>query len=128
MKRTANPNITPAVDERLASAITQANYRVTLNNQKQNLRLKLEQDLTYAEAGGIFKITPQLISFVTTLKNEFMLSEAVLADMNDNPVFIENIETFLENIVERYMQCMNEMLVEFNKIKKIRTTKAAVEE
>lgn len=128
MKRTLHPDIAPAIDERLTNAIAQANYRITLNNQKQNLRLKLEQDLTYAEAGGIFKITPELISFATNLKNEFMLSEAVILDMNDNPVFIENLEAFLENIVEKYMQCMNEMLVEFNKIKKARTTKAALEE
>jgi hypothetical protein len=128
VKKTSHPDIAPAIDERLANAIAQANYRVTLNNQKQNLRLKLEQDLTYAEAGGIFKINPTLIAFVTTLRREFELNEAVLADMNDNPVFIEDLETFHANIVERYMQSMNDMLVEFNKIKKARTTKAILEE
>jgi len=128
MKRTKHPSIAPSVDERLASALQQANYRVTLNNQKHNYRLKLEQELTYAEAGGIFKITPQLISFVATLKNEFSLTEAVVADTNDNPIFIEDLAAFLENIVEKYMQCMNEALVDFNSTKKARTTKAVLEQ
>ena len=120
-----NPDIQAAIDERLEAAIASSNYRITLNNQKQNARLKLERDLTFSINGGIFPTTPELSSFVQALR-ALGKDSAILLDVNKNPIEISNLEEFLENLVERYFECMNEYLVEFKAIQKARTTKAVV--
>lgn len=124
MKR--NPDLGAAIDERLSAAIERANYQITLNNQKQNARLKLDVDLTYATGGGLFKITPELINFVTTL-HSMGHEDAVLLDVNKNPTHIQDLLGFREIIVEQYFQAMNEYAVEFNKIKKARQPQKLVE-
>lgn len=122
-----NPDITAATDARLEEALASSNYRITLNTQKQNARLKLERDLTFSINGGIFPATPELISFLQALRSLGKTS-TILLDINKNPIEIENLEEFLESIVERHFECMNEYLVEFKAIQKARTTKTLVGE
>jgi hypothetical protein len=120
-----NPDITAAIDKRLEDALANSNYRITLNLQKQNAKLKLERDLTYATNGGIFSVSPELISFVHTLIS-MGKENGILLDVNKNPVELPNLQEFLDNLIERYYECMNEYLVEFKSIQKARTTKALV--
>ena len=127
MKRNLRPELKAAIDERLESAITASNYRITLNNQKQNARLKLEKDLTYSVNGGIFKITPELISFIQTLVSMGQ-ENVVLLDINKNPIEIADIHDFQDDIVNKYYECMNGFLAEFKSIQKLRTTKALLGE
>lgn len=122
-----NPNIKAAIDERLEAAIASSNYRITLNNQKQNARLKLERDLTFAANGGIFNVTPELITFTQALLTMGKTS-VIMLDVNKNPIEIDNLSEFLESLVERYYECMNEFIVEFKAIQKARTSKALVGE
>lgn len=121
-----NPDIKAAIDGRLEAAIASANYRITLNNQKQNARLKLERDLTYAANGGIFAVTPELISFVHVLVS-MGKDSGILLDVNKNPIEIESLPAFLESVIERYHECMNEFLVEFKSLQRARTTKSLVD-
>lgn len=122
-----NPELQAAIDERLQAALTNANYRVTLNTQKQNARLRYQKALTYALNGGIFMITPELISFVQALVS-MGKKNAILLDYNQNPVEIADVVDFMEVIVDKYYQCSNDYLVEFRTIQKSRTTKALVGE
>lgn len=115
-----NNKVDDANMERLSQAIATANYRITLNNQKQNARLKLQKDLTYAINGGIFFITPELISFVSSLLSHGR-TETILLDNNNNPVEISDLDTFKEIIMDKYYECMNSFLVEFKQINKSRT-------
>lgn len=116
-----------AIDERLEAALATANYRITLSNQKQNARLKLQNDLTYATGGGIFKISPELISFVSTLVN--MEKESmILLDSNENPIEVENLEEFLDEITSKYYESVNDFLTEFKSIQKSRNVKSLVGE
>jgi hypothetical protein len=124
MKR--NPDLGAAIDERLAAAVDRANYQITLNTQKQNARLKLEVDLTYATGGGVFKIGSELISFVQTLINRGN-EDAVLLDIKDKPIFISDLNKFQEEIIELYYEAMNEYLFEFKRIQKARKTEALVQ-
>ena len=125
MKRTSDPNLSAAIDERLATAIDRANYQITLNNQKQNARLKLDVDLTFATNGGLFRVGPELISFVQAL---LMMEheDAVLIDINKNPIHIQDLKAFQEMIVEHYAEAMNEFLTEFKRIQKARKPEALV--
>lgn len=124
MKR--NPDLGAAIDERLSAAIERANYQITLNNQKQNARLKLDVDLTYATGGGLFKINPELINFVTTLQS-MGHDDAVILDVNKNPTHIQDLAGFKEIIVEQYFQALNEYTTEINRIKKARKPEALVQ-
>ena len=116
--------VTSAIDERLAQALEASNYRLTLHTQRENSKLKLRTRLVYSEAGGIFKITPGFIAFVHTLA-QFKKS-GVLLDSNENPIKIESLEDFLENILDVYQEGMNDYLAEFEKFKKLRTTAKVV--
>lgn len=113
--------------ERLESAIATANFRITLNNQKANARLKLKKDLTYATNGGIFHINPELITFTSVLVLQGK-DEIVILDINNNPVEITNLKEFHETIMSKYYEFMNEFLVEFKSINKSRSARALVGE
>jgi hypothetical protein len=63
-----NPDLKAALDERLAEALKSANYRITLATQKENAKLKYQNDLIYSTNGGLFVASPELISFVTSSK------------------------------------------------------------
>lgn len=120
-------NLQAAIDARLSEALTAANYRITLNLAKQNARLKLQNDLTFSTNGGTFAITPELISFVSALR-AMEKDDAVLLDVKQNPIQIDDLAAFLEQIVSTYYECTNEFLVEFKALNKQRTAKAVVGE
>lgn len=113
-----------AVDERLARALEASNYRLTLNVQRENSKLKLKNHLVYSQNGGIFKITQDFISFIFALSQS--KKSAVILDSNENPVKIDDLEDFYENILDIYQEGMNDYLIEYEKFKKLRTTAKVV--
>lgn len=114
-----------AIDERLASALEASNYRITLHIQKQNSKLKLQNDLVYSHNGGIFTADKDLISFVYTLL-KCGKNSTVLLDTNDNPIEIFDLQSFFDELIGLYHEAMNEHLRDFNKIKMARTTAKVV--
>lgn len=122
-----NSELQAALDARLDDAIAQANYRLTLVNQKNNARLKLQRDLTYSTAGGIFEISPELISFVQALLTAGK-EEAILLDTNKNPVEISNLLEFRDAIISKYYEHINDFLAEFKALQRKRNTKALIED
>ena len=122
-----HPDLQAAIDARLNDAIAAANYRLTLTNQKHNARLKLQKDLIYAKNGGMFSISPELISFVQTLI-DMGKEDAILLDVNKNPVEITDLQDFQEAIVAQYYERMNDFLYEFKSLQKSRTAKSVIGE
>lgn len=122
-----SPDLQGAIDERLSEALASANYRITLNIQKQNALLKLQRNLTHSTNGGTFNVTPELISFVATLISRGR-TETILLDVNNNPIEISDLESFLETIMDIHYECLNEYLVDIRSIVKSRTPKAIVGE
>lgn len=114
-----------SIDPKLAQALEVSNYRVSLANQRKNSRLKLNRFLTFPKNGGVFFVTPELISFVYTLVMQGKTS-TILLDTNENPIEILNIEEFCEEIYDRYYQAMNDFLSEHKEIQKSRTIKKLV--
>jgi hypothetical protein len=111
------------MDTRLDNALEFANHKVSLFQQKQNLKLRLDNLLTHAHNGGIFKITEHLVSFVDAiLRRE--VNEAVLIDSRGNPVQIKDLQAFQDEIFGLYFEATNEYLVEYDKLRKSRTVKA----
>jgi hypothetical protein len=114
------------LDERLEAALEKAKYKFTLTLQRKNAALKFKQALTYSQNGGTFNVTEALISFVGTLISRGQ-SEAVLIDVNSNPIQIDDIETFLDEIINCYYEAANDYLVEFKTIRSARNVAPALE-
>ena len=82
---------------------------------KKALREKIQTDLHITHNGGMFKITPELITFVKT----WPVDELYLEDIYENPVSIDR-QVFLVTAQQHYQQVMNRWHNEYDKLKKIR--------
>lgn len=113
------------MDERLEKALEQANYAVTLQNQKRNLQLRFQNALTYSTGGGTFTVSRELISFVHALSQTS--ASGVLIDDRNNPVAIDDLKAFLETVTGVYQEAANDFLAGMTKLRKARTTRQSVE-
>ena len=125
--KNVNPDLQAALDQRLNDALATANYRITLNTQKKNAKLKLQSALTLAMNGGTFAVDHQLISFVSALLQHGK-EEAVLLDVNGNPIEITDLPAFSEKIIDLYYSAVNDYFLEIRALNKSRTPKALVGE
>lgn len=110
------------MDDRLELALAHANFKVSAYQQKQNLKIRLDNLLTYAYNGGIFKVSEQLISFVDVILLR-KVSEIVLIDSRGNPILVTDLISFQDNIISLYFEATNEYHVSHEKLKKARTVK-----
>lgn len=114
-----------ALDERLTEALKAANHQLVLRTSREQLRHRLKQHLTFSINGGTFYVTQELVSFIQTLIS-LGHEESVLVDINQNPIQITSLLTFLEKVVDLYQEAHNTYLVSYSKLQKSRTTKALV--
>lgn len=114
------------MEDRLKQALEFANYKQTLNNQLQKLKIRAEGMLLYAEAGGKFAITQELICFLDYLIRSGY-TEATLLDSNNSPIFIADTKDFLSKLTTRYFEVTNDYLQESRIIKKQRSTKSILD-
>jgi hypothetical protein len=114
------------MDERLEKALDFSNYMVTLNNQKRLLGEQYQQQLIYYFNGGQFSATQELVSFCNAL---ILLgqTETVLVDDNNIPVFVQNLEEFLSDILQVYASASNQYFTEYETLKKNRSIKGIVD-
>ena len=108
------------MSERLTNALEFANYRLTLNNQIQSLRAKIQTKLIHSINGGTFTITRELITFVESLIRQEYDEDVVLIDNFQNPILIEDLPSFLEDITSKYFEVTNDYHTEFVKLRKAR--------
>jgi hypothetical protein len=104
------------MDPRLEQALKFANYRFTLQNQKENLKFRLLDSLNYSTNGGLFKVEPNLIMYVKLLI-DLGDTAKVLIDNNSNPIKIDDLKDFFENILSLYNEVLNEYHIEYDKLK-----------
>lgn len=110
------------MDTRLEQALEYANYKVSVFQQKENLKLRLENMLTLAINGGIFRVSDTLISFVDSLLRRDIV-EVTLIDTRGNPVKITDLKDFQDQAFSKYFEATNEYQVEFDKLRKARSVK-----
>lgn len=104
------------MDQRLEKALEFSNYMTTLNNQRRLLHEKhLENTIHYIN-GGKFSVTLELINFFNMLVQR-QQETVVLIDDNKTPIEIENVEEFLETILDIYFTNTNEYFYKYNEIK-----------
>jgi hypothetical protein len=109
------------MDERLSKALEFANYRQTLAIQRKTLKEKINAKLTYGHAGGLFKINRELIVFVQMLIDQGRTENVPFIDENGNPVLVADLQTFKDEIIDRYFTATYEYYEDYQKIKASRT-------
>jgi hypothetical protein len=115
------------MDDRLKQALDFANYHQSLAIQRKTLKEKMSAKLTYGFNGGIFKIDRTLLSFVSILCSQGRTNNVVLLDSNENPILIENLQSFKDEIFDRYFTVTFEYQEEYNKIKKSRSIEKLID-
>ena len=110
------------MDDRLEKALEFSNYRQTLAIQRKTLKEKIAAKLTYGCNGGIFNIDRTLLTFVQMLCDQERTAGVVILDKNENPVLIDDLINFRDEIFDRYFTSTYEYNEEYQKIKSSRTT------
>ena len=110
------------MDERLERALEFANYRITLSNQKRNIRTRMQILQTVHYKKGSFLADPITIGLVSGLLTAGKTS-SVIVDTKENPIEIEYLQEFLETLIEKYTEASNEYKVQIDKVNKARNIK-----
>ena len=109
------------MDERLSKALDFAKYRQTLAIQRKTLKEKINGKLTYGHNGGIFHIDRELIVFVQMMLDQGRSENVPLIDQNGNPVLVADLQSFRDDIIDRYFTSVYEYHDEYQKIKTSRS-------
>ena len=110
---------------KLSKALEYANYRVTLNNQHDALKAKVQSLLSYSINGGTFTIDRELITFCSALLSD-KVKDAVLLEIYNNPIRID-LKKFYTEIKSRYFEATNEYYAEYEKLRKARSVHKVVD-
>lgn len=113
------------MDDKLKEALEFSNFRLTLNNQKQNLKQRMQTMLTIGYGGNMFTARLELINFVKQLL-DLDVKQYIFLDDNENPVLVKDLLDFHSKLLSSYTEAMNEYYVENEKLKKLRDTKKLV--
>jgi hypothetical protein len=113
------------MDERLEKALEHANFKATVFQHRENLKLKLESMLTYAAEGAVFHVGPELIAFIDTLMRNGEKG-GVLLDSRNHPVKIASYKELLAKLLSLYHESVNEYYIEYDKLRRARNTKTVV--
>jgi hypothetical protein len=94
--------------------ISHSRARFEHESARRTLREKYQAKFTFAHAGGMWLAGPELL---TTLK--CCTGTVVLLDLYENPVQV-TAEEFYELVLQRWQECMNAWLVEYEELNKRR--------
>jgi len=90
------------------------------------LREKMQTDLHFAYAGGLFKATPELISFIHAWRSTDEIwhwgggEDMYLEDTYSNPIHIADCAEFYRTACEHYQQIMNDWHQQHAELRKLR--------
>jgi hypothetical protein len=115
------------MEDQLKKALDFSNYRQTFSIQRKVLKEKVESTLTYGHNGGIFKIDRSLITFVQMLIDRGRTSGVPLIDSNENPILVNDLEKFRDEILDRYFTSTLDYYENYSKLKKSRSVEKLID-
>lgn len=95
---------------------TIANNSFDRETARLALRERIQNSLVFAFNGGMFKATPELISFITV----WPATSLYIEDIHCNPIHIVDKEFFLQKCQHHYQEQMNAWHNEYQELQKIR--------
>jgi hypothetical protein len=104
----------------LEQALSFANYQNTLTQQRKLLTQKFQEATMMAYNGGLFKITLEFISAIKSLQPKYIL------DSNNNPIKIDDYDTFISEAELVYSVAVEEYGTEFSALRLKRNVKSLV--
>lgn len=115
------------MDDRLEKALDFSQYRQTIEQNRKALKLRVDTLKTLPFNGGTFKVSMDLISFVSTAIETQKLSDIIIEDERGNPVEIDDIPEFLTTLWSTYHSAMNEYMIGTKKLNKARNIKSIMD-
>ena len=112
--------------ERLEKALDFSNTMKTFNLNKNNLKVKTQNLLSYSTSGGSFTVDQSLISFMNFVVSSDK-TEITLLDKNDIPVHIEDTAKFLDEVSSLYFEVVNDYYNEYQKLRSSRKIEKVLE-
>lgn len=91
--------------------VAQARSRFDHAAARRVLKENYEAKMLFAYAGGMFKSTPEMITFLSLYSNE----EIVLLDLYDTPVKV-NADHLKDEMQKRWYEQMNAWLIEHEEL------------
>ena len=95
--------------------ISEAKARFNHNSAKAQLKDKYDGKFIIAEQGGLWKASPEIISFLNAMDDSFV----ILIDNFNNPVQV-NREQLLTVVKETYQRVMLDWYKEWKEIETVR--------
>ena len=114
------------MDERLQKALDFSNYTLTLNNQKRNIKNRVQQLQLVHHNAGVFIANQETIAFIKTMI-DLKHTSGVLIDSKTNPVKLSDYKELLEKLVDQYISATQEYDVEYAKLRKSRNIKSIMD-
>lgn len=108
------------MDEKLKKALEYSQLSTLLSNQKRLLKEKFFYNNVIYKNGGTFTITVDLINFAQNLLNRDQDSFVFLDD-NDLPIMINDLEDFVDELYNTYIESLNEYYQEYQDLIKKRS-------
>ena len=112
--------------QRLKNALDFSNTMKTFNLNKNNLRVKTQNLLSYSTAGGSFTVDQSLISFMNFVVSSGK-TEISLLDKNNVPIHIDDTEKFLDEVSSLYFEVVNDYYNEYQKLRSSRKIEKVLE-
>ena len=112
--------------QRLKKALDFSNTMKTFNLNKNNLRVKTQNLLSYSTAGGSFTVDQSLISFMNFVVSSGK-TEISLLDKNNVPIHIDDTEKFLDEVSSLYFEVVNDYYNEYQKLRSSRKIEKVLE-
>lgn len=115
------------MEEQLKQALDFSNYRQAFSIQRKTLKEKADANLTFGINGGIFKIDRELITFIQMLIDQGRTSGVPLLDINETPILIDDVQSFRDQILDRYFSATLEYFEQYQKLKKSRSIEKLID-
>lgn len=93
----------------------QIKQSTNFQQNKIKLREQIQTDLLFSHGNGLFKVTPELLAFVST----WPIDELYLEDIYQNPVQVDK-QVFLVTAQQHYQKVMNRWHILYEELQQIR--------
>ena len=113
------------MDSRLEQALDFANFRIILSTRQKNLKRLFDNKLIFHYNSGIFKATPELLTFVHMLIN-MNLDSFLIIDENHTPIEITTSD-FFEIAFEKYSEALKQYHESYKRLNEARDIRKAVD-
>ena len=114
------------MDKRLEKALEYSNFRMILATRQENLKTLMNNKLMLTYGGGLFKISPELISFLGMIVMGGG-KDLILIDENDIPIKIEDPEDFATKAAAQYEQVVTQYYNSYQKLNEAREIRKVID-